>query len=66
MSDYLFAEPSVMEGIGRTIDLFGVMNAYNYSINGEDADQVAIENDITILHSDLMDSFQEVVRGYSR
>jgi hypothetical protein len=50
MSDFLFARPSVLEGIGRNIDLFGVMNFYNSSENEADAkafaaDAAALRND---------------------
>ncbi|MDR1256355.1 MAG: hypothetical protein LBJ86_01250 [Spirochaetaceae bacterium] len=59
MSDYLFALPSVLEGIGRNIDLFGLLNVYNSSGNEISADEkafaadlVALKNDFdTVLHS---------------
>jgi hypothetical protein len=35
MSDFLFARPSILEGIGRNIDLFGLMNNYNTAENTE-------------------------------
>jgi hypothetical protein len=41
MSDYLFARPSILEGIGRNVDLFGLMNNYNFSENGYEADRKA-------------------------
>jgi len=66
MSDYLFARPSVVEGIGRTIDLFGIMNEYNYSRNGAEADRTALANDIAVLHSDLLESYQEVLGEFTR
>jgi hypothetical protein len=66
MSDYLFAGPSFLEGVGRTIDLFGVMNEYNYSRDGAEADRTALANDIAVLRSDLMESYQGVICEHAR
>ena len=46
MTDFLFARPSIVEGIGRNLDFFGSMNSYNYSANGEMADRVAMLSDM--------------------
>jgi len=53
MTDFLYARPSVLEGIGRNIDLFGVLNYYNISQNGEEADNTAIVNDLLAVYTDL-------------
>jgi hypothetical protein len=53
MTDYLFAKPSVLEGIGRNIDLFGMMNTYNSSKSGAEADMKAILNDWAAVYGDL-------------
>jgi len=53
MTDFLYARPSVLEGIGRNIDLFGVLNYYNISQNGEEADNTAIANDLLAVYTDL-------------
>jgi hypothetical protein len=66
MSDFLFARPSIIEGIGRTIDLFGIMNEYNYARDGAEADRTALINDIAVLKSDFLESYQEVIGEYSR
>ncbi len=66
MSDYLFAKPSFIEGVGRTIDLFGVMNEYNYSKDGAEADRIALANDIATLQSDLIKCYQGAICEYSR
>jgi hypothetical protein len=65
MSDFLFARPSIIEGIGRTIDLFGSMNEYNYSQNGAEADRSALINDISVLKADYLESYQEVLGEYA-
>jgi hypothetical protein len=53
MSDFLFARPSVLEGIGRNIDLFGVMNFYNSSENEAEADAKAFAADAAALRNDF-------------
>ena len=53
MTDYLFARPSVTEGIGRNIDFFGSLNGYNYSPDGEMADRIALSADLCAIYKDL-------------
>jgi hypothetical protein len=53
MSDFLFARPSIFEGIGRNIDLFGVMNFYNSSEGEAEAYARAFAADATALKSDF-------------
>ena len=53
MTDFLFARPSVLEGIGRNVDLFGILNIYNTSENGYEADLKARKNDIKTLKTDF-------------
>jgi len=57
MTDYLYARPSVLEGIGRNIDLFGVLNYYNTSQDGEEADNTAITNDLLAVYTDLYNAY---------
>jgi len=53
MTDFLYARPSVIEGIGRNMDFFGSMNSYNYSKNGDEADKIAIANDLLAIYLDF-------------
>ncbi|MCH3918355.1 MAG: hypothetical protein LKE40_13040 [Spirochaetia bacterium] len=53
MSDFLFARPSILEGIARNIDLFGILNEYNDSNTSEEADYKAYLNDINVLKQDM-------------
>jgi hypothetical protein len=53
MTDFLFARPSILEGIGRNMDFFGSMNAYNYSGNGEEADIIALNSDLLAVYKDF-------------
>jgi hypothetical protein len=60
MSDYLFATPSLWEGIARNIDLFGTLNEYNFSKTPREADLRAYQNDIICLHKDMDNAIAEV------
>jgi hypothetical protein len=53
MSDFLFARPSILEGIGRNIDLFGIMNIYNNSEDETEADAMAFAADAAALKKDF-------------
>jgi hypothetical protein len=59
----LFARPSVLEGIGRNLDLFGVLNDYNVSKNGMEADLKAMKNDFTVLKNDFDIALGNVING---
>ncbi len=37
-TDFLFARPSLVEGVGRVVDFGNTMSVYNYSPSGETAD----------------------------
>ena len=63
MTDFLYARPSVIEGIGRNIDLFGVMNTYNISKDGNEADSKARRNDIETLIKDYQAVYEKVING---
>jgi hypothetical protein len=65
LTDYLFARPSLIEGIGRNIDLFGVLNNYNYSTSGEEADLRALKEDLNALKQDFDTSFKSVVNEFA-
>jgi hypothetical protein len=61
MTDFLFARPSILEGIGRNIDLFGLMNNYNYSNNEAEADIKALMNDWSAIYGDLYKAYNSMV-----
>ena len=56
MTDFLYARPSVTEGIGRNIDFFGSMNTYNYSPSGEMADKIALVSDFFAVYTDFYEA----------
>jgi hypothetical protein len=63
MSDFLFARPSLLEGIGRNIDLFGVLNSYNNSHGGREADLKAMRNDAAVLKKDFYAAYGIITHG---
>ena len=61
MTNYLFAEPSVIAGIASCIDLFAVYNMYNESSDGQSADKRAMLADILVLINDFNNAYKEVL-----
>lgn len=52
-SDFLFAEPSAWEGIGRLLDFGNTLNEYNTS---DEPDDIALRRDWMLVGSDLRDA----------
>jgi hypothetical protein len=52
-TDILYAKPSFVEGMARSIDLFGVLQEYNRSLSEEEADAWAIYSDFQAVGTDL-------------
>ena len=63
MTDFLYARPSIIEGIGRNVDLFCVLNKYNTSQKGAEADLKARRNDIETLREDFQTAYGMVING---
>jgi hypothetical protein len=59
MTDFLYARPSILEGIGRNVDLFGVLNNYNASRSNEEADRIALDSDWSAVYNDLYAAFNK-------
>jgi hypothetical protein len=57
MSDFLFARPSILEGIGRNLDLFGTMQVYNSCDTPSQADAAAFEADLEALKCDAATAY---------
>ncbi len=49
----LYAEPSFVEGLARTLDIGGTLEEYNYSRNGAEADRNALRSDWIQVGADL-------------
>lgn len=53
MSDFLFARPSIVEGIARIIDISGSLQVYNECLTPNKADTLAIYNDFKAVGMDI-------------
>jgi hypothetical protein len=61
-STFLFAMPSMLSGVGRTLDLGATFDSYNASPTPEEADRIALYLDWASVGGDLryaMESFDE-------
>ncbi|HUP60442.1 MAG TPA: hypothetical protein VNA69_08505 [Thermoanaerobaculia bacterium] len=58
-SDYLFATPSFLRGLGRVFDPFGLPEPYNWSPGPAEADVLAMAVDWGMVGKDLADAFAE-------
>ncbi len=61
--NFLFAGPSLWEGIGRDIDLFGVLDEHNTTLPPEETDALARQEDIRMLKTDMNNAMHEVYDG---
>ena len=59
MTDFLFATPSFISGMGRAIDLGGTMTVFNTSDTPEEADARAIFNDWLAVGNDMREAFKK-------
>ena len=55
-SSFLFAQPSLLSGIARVLDLWGVFDWYNRSRVPVEADMRALYSDWYIVGTDLIDA----------
>jgi hypothetical protein len=60
MSDYLFAQPSFLTGMGRVLDLGGVFDDYNTSETEAEAESKAMLSDWAAVGQDLADAMGTV------
>jgi hypothetical protein len=59
-SDFLYARPSFLEGAARSFDLFGVLDEYNYSNNGPEADVMALRADMKAIGGDFRKAYSDL------
>ncbi len=63
-SDFLFARPSWISGVGRLVDLWGCFEDFNYSPTTVVADERALYSDWRMVGEDLARAIeQERVNG---
>ena len=53
MTDYLFATPTFISGMGAVIDLGGTMARFNEVSSPEEADYLALANDWAMVGNDI-------------
>ncbi len=58
-STFLFARPSYLEGLARIMDFGNTITVYNESLNGEQADYLALRSDWTAVGDDLRSAIQQ-------
>ncbi|MBI4186067.1 MAG: hypothetical protein HY530_00990 [Chloroflexi bacterium] len=61
-SDFLYAKPSFIEGLGRVLDVGGTLNEYNSSPTGEIADKVAMRVDWACVGQYLRSAINEYAK----
>ena len=64
MSDYLFANPSFIDGFISVIDLFGINQNYNSSENEAIADSQALSADAIAVKKDFENAYKSMVAAY--
>ncbi|MDA1349683.1 MAG: hypothetical protein O3A47_12600, partial [Chloroflexi bacterium] len=57
-SDFLYAQPSFLEGFARILDFGNTLNVYNESETGEDADETALWMDWGMVGSEMAGAAQ--------
>jgi hypothetical protein len=60
-SDFLYATPSVVSGLARTLDLAGQFDEYNTSPSGEVADWLALRADWRVVGESLASAMKLIV-----
>ena len=61
MSDFLFAQPSILFGFAKAFDFFGTFDEYNVSSSPEEADARAITADFVEVGKDIKKAYEQVV-----
>ena len=53
LSGFLYARPSVVEGVSRILDLGNTLHEYNYSLSSQHADYLALTSDWMAVGRDI-------------
>jgi hypothetical protein len=59
-SQFLFARPSFIKGMGQVLDIGSTMNAYNRSRTPEEADRIALAADWKAIGCDIAAAIAQV------
>lgn len=60
MSDYLFAQPSFLSGMGRVMDLGGAFDDYNFSPTPQMADARGLVADVAAVGREMREAIVRV------
>ncbi len=63
-SDFLFARPSFLSGLARSLDIFGHYDEYNLSRSEQEADYRALLCDWLIAQQDIDSEWDEIVKEH--
>jgi hypothetical protein len=66
LTGFLFAEPSLVEGIARIIDIGGTLQEYNSSLSPNQADALALASDWCVIGADMKQAMQSYEAEYSK
>ena len=66
MTDFLFARPTLIDGIMCIVDLFGIAPEYNSSSDELTADRRAFNADVESLRSDFDTAYSKVKAAYAQ
>ena len=61
MTDFLFAMPNFISGMGRAVDLGATMTQYNISETPEEADAKALYNDWLVVGNEIRKAANQLV-----
>lgn len=64
MTDFLFSKPDWLSGVMSVLDLFGLSQGYDSSLNPEIADRFALNSDINVLKKDFDVAYSQVRSEY--
>jgi len=56
---FLFANPSLLEGMSRVLDIGATLNEYNVSLSPQESDIAAIKSDWSAVGSDIESVIEE-------
>ena len=54
LTDYFFAMPSFLSGVGRALDIGGKFDEYNFAATPEETDAIAIYTSCRAIGEDMM------------
>ena len=60
VTDFLFAKPCFLYGLGRVVDLGANFDQYNRSLTPQEADQWALASDWAVVRQDLANAWYQV------